>query len=62
MSHGQQTTTRLDAESGKRYCGHCGAHVSIAFARVFGNNHDEVYACPDCATMRELRNGLARKA
>ncbi|MFW5918630.1 MAG: DUF7563 family protein [Halanaeroarchaeum sp.] len=45
-----------------RYCGHCGAHVSTAFARVFGNNHNEVYACPDCATMRELRNGLARKA
>lgn len=62
MSDGRGTVTRLDSEPGKQYCGRCNSHISFTFARVFGNNEDEVYACPACSTMRELRNGEARNA
>jgi hypothetical protein len=35
-------------------CQSCGGFVTKDFARVFGTNDGEVYACPDCATMVEL--------
>jgi hypothetical protein len=41
-------------------CHHCGASVSRAFARVFGTNDDEVYACPSCSTYADIIDeGLA---
>lgn len=43
-----ETTTR---------CQNCGSYVTSAFARVFGNNQDHVYACLECSTMRALRTG-----
>jgi hypothetical protein len=33
----------------------CGGHVSHRFARVFGDNEDNVHNCPRCSTTRELR-------
>lgn len=49
----------LSGETGdpNRTCRHCGAHVSARFARVFGNNDGQIYACLDCSTSRELRRG-----
>jgi hypothetical protein len=39
-------------------CTTCGRHVSDRFARVFGDNEDEVHGCPACATQRDLYAGL----
>jgi ribosomal protein S27AE len=41
----------------RRSCLNCGAYVTPTFARVFGDNHDDVYACLECSTMRALRSG-----
>jgi len=38
-------------------CWNCGAHVTPRFARVMGDNDDEVYACPRCQGFRELSEG-----
>jgi DNA-directed RNA polymerase subunit RPC12/RpoP len=38
-------------------CRNCGSYVTGAFARVFGDNEDHVYACLECSTMRSLRTG-----
>lgn len=38
-------------------CNNCGGHVSDRFARVFGDNDDEVFACYDCTGFRELFDG-----
>lgn len=38
-------------------CRNCGSYVTSAFARVFGDNQDHVYACLECSTMRALRTG-----
>lgn len=35
-------------------CGHCGAHVSHDFARVFGDNDGLVHRCPNCAIARSI--------
>lgn len=43
-------------------CHNCGEHVSEQFARVFGDNDDEVFACTDCAGLRELSDGDASGA
>jgi uncharacterized Zn finger protein len=40
-------------------CQTCGAHVSKRFVRVFGTNSGEVYACQECANIRDLRHGAA---
>ncbi len=41
-------------------CPRCGNEVLADFARVFGNNDDELEnGCPDCATYREIA-GLDR--
>lgn len=39
------------------HCQNCGSYVTDAFARVFGDNKDDVYACLECSTMRALRTG-----
>lgn len=36
------------------HCHTCGSFVTRDFARVFGSNDDEVYACLNCATLVEL--------
>jgi hypothetical protein len=40
-------------------CNNCGEHVTERFARVFGDNDDEVFACTSCAVLRELYDGRA---
>lgn len=30
-------------------CRNCDAHVTSRFARVFGDNGDQVHRCPDCS-------------
>ena len=42
-------------------CSNCGAFVTDDFARVFGDNDDEVHACPECSDDTVVRNGAAAK-
>lgn len=32
-------------------CKECGSHVSKSFARVFGDNQNNVYGCIDCGVI-----------
>ena len=41
------------------YCENCGSPVTDDFARVFGTNSNEVFACPHCASMRDIMDGGA---
>ena len=43
-------------------CRNCGSFVTRDFARVFGNNHDEVFGCLDCMTATDVKKGGARSA
>ena len=45
-----------DASSGTR-CRKCGAFVTSRFARVFGDNEDEVNGCLECRTAAQLFAG-----
>lgn len=38
-------------------CRNCGAHVTERFARVFGNNGNQVHGCLDCSVNTELYDG-----
>lgn len=38
-------------------CRNCDSHVTERFARVFGDNQDDVHNCIDCATNRDLYDG-----
>lgn len=40
-------------------CKHCESYVSHKFLRVFGDNDNEVHACLNCTSMRELVQGAA---
>lgn len=40
-------------------CEQCGAVISGAFARVFGNNDHKAYACPHCASAGAITSGAA---
>lgn len=44
---------------GSTQCLNCGSYVSSRFARVFGDNEDEVYSCIECSTLRDLQEGAA---
>lgn len=55
-----QKYNHLEAEQERRTrrrCHGCGSYVTERFTRVFGDNEDDVYACLECSTMRELRAG-----
>jgi hypothetical protein len=52
----EETIAESSGATNKR-CRSCGSYVTSAFARVFGNNKDQVYACLECSTMRALRTG-----
>jgi len=45
----------LDSNVSK--CRRCGAFVSPQFARVFGDNDDQVYGCHECMSKTELYGG-----
>ena len=38
-------------------CRGCGSYVSTEFARVFGDNEDEVFGCPQCVPFSALMEG-----
>ena len=38
-------------------CRACDNHVTVQFARVFGDNENVVHGCPACTTYRELQAG-----
>jgi hypothetical protein len=38
-------------------CQTCGEQVMAEYARVFGNDDDELHACPNCSTQRALARG-----
>lgn len=38
-------------------CRNCETHVTEQFARVFGDNENDVYNCTDCTTNRDLYDG-----
>lgn len=44
-------------------CQQCGGHISQDFARVFGDNNDDVHACHGCTVQQDLKyraNGRTR--
>lgn len=42
-------------------CRGCGEPWTKQFARVFGNNDDEIEQCPECESYRELKNGAIKR-
>jgi len=40
-------------------CENCGSFVTPQFARVFGDNEDDVYGCPSCTAVTEILDGAA---
>jgi hypothetical protein len=42
-------------------CNLCDAFVTPRFARVFGDNEDDVYGCYSCMTVSELADGEASR-
>ena len=40
-------------------CQNCGQPVDAQYARVFGNEDDEVHACTNCSTHRAIARGAA---
>ena len=42
-------------------CQNCESPVTTRFARVFGDAENQVYACIDCATSRDLQHGAAAR-
>ncbi len=40
-------------------CLNCGEPVDAQYARVFGNDDDEVHACRNCSTQGAIANGAA---
>jgi hypothetical protein len=43
------------------HCNNCDAFVTRDFARVFGENDDEVYGCLDCVGATGVKNGAAKE-
>ena len=54
-----QMTSGNDTVAENR-CRSCGSFVTRDFARVFGNNHNEVFGCLECMTATEVKKGGAR--
>lgn len=44
----------------RNQCRNCKQYISHQFARVFGNNDDEVFGCVECSTLTssDQRSGL----
>ena len=43
-------------------CRNCGSHVTVQFAKVFGDNQDTVHNCMSCVPNAELDDGAASNA
>lgn len=46
-----------DTDAGQPHCQTCNSMVSHRFQLVFGDNQDEVYACPNCANLTAIARG-----
>lgn len=42
-------------------CNECGSFVTADFARVFGDNADQVFGCTSCMTASEIYEGEATR-
>lgn len=42
-------------------CTNCSTHVTVHFARVFGDNDDTVHNCLACSTKSQLEADLYRR-
>jgi hypothetical protein len=42
-------------------CNNCGTFVTPQFARVFGDNEENVFGCPACTTFSDLIEGSASR-
>lgn len=40
-------------------CNNCGARVSPDFARVFGDNQNDVFGCMECMLWADIQQGKA---
>lgn len=58
--HQEQRATRGNRGTTDRRCRNCGSFVTPDFARVFGNNDDEVFGCLECMTATDVKSGEAR--
>ena len=47
------------AATRKSVCGHCGAHVTRDFRRVYGDADNRAHRCHECDTLVRLREGSA---
>lgn len=43
-------------------CRNCESHVTVQFARVFGDNEDTVHNCMSCVPNAELDDGAASQS
>ena len=41
------------------HCRNCDAHVTEQFARVLGDNEDDVHGCPECTPQTDIYDGAA---
>jgi hypothetical protein len=48
-----------DGNAGTTRCRNCGAYATSQFAKVFGDNDDEIHRCIECSTLRNLQQGAA---
>lgn len=49
-----------DGTHAENRCRNCGSFVTRDFARVFGDNENQVFGCLDCMTATEVKKGGAR--
>ncbi|WP_438266782.1 DUF7563 family protein [Haloarchaeobius salinus] len=42
-------------------CNDCGAFATSRFARVFGDNEDDIYGCQSCLSLTALVEGNASR-
>lgn len=40
-------------------CNNCGSFVTPTFVRVFGDNDNDIFGCPDCTQIVSLQAGEA---
>jgi hypothetical protein len=57
---GSKRVPRREAGYSDRRCRNCGSFITPDFARVFGNNDDEVFGCFSCLSATAVKNGAAR--
>ncbi|WP_425603079.1 DUF7563 family protein [Halosolutus gelatinilyticus] len=59
MSADRPTWADMTLDDG-HHCLSCGAHVHERTIAGYGDNDGNLFACPDCSTPRDLRQGAGR--